>query len=397
MEIRARYTLIGAFTLAFVLAMFAFVYWLENTAGLGQTAYRIRFEEPVSGLAAGSAVLFNGVRVGTVTGLELDPQDPKRLTATVAINPSTPIRADTKVDVTHQGLTGAPTIALKGGAASAPRLTAQDHGLPELTAGPGVGQNLTESAQQTLHKIDDLIAENAKPLHTAVTGISEFADMLGRNSKRVENVLGGLEKMTGGGESQNPPKTYDLAAASDFPGIEKTIGAQLVVPDPQTIITYDTQKILIRSPQGTYSNLEGGLWADNLPKLMQARIVQSFENAHQLKAVSKPFDTIEGAYRLELGIRNFQMTPEPQPTARVEFSARVLDDRGKVVGARIFNISTGAKSMQAADAVAALNAAFSKAAHELVLWTVGLDLQKDGEPPPEDANQPGEMKPAPLR
>lgn len=397
MEIRARYTLIGAFTLAFILAMFAFIYWLENTAGIGQATYRIRFQEPVSGLAAGSAVLFNGVRVGTVTGLALNPQDPKSLAATIAVDPSTPIRADTTVDVTHQGLTGAPTIALKGGAANAPRLTAQDQGPPVLTAGTGVGKNLTESAQQTLSKIDNLITENSDELHTAITGISEFADMLGRNSKRVEGLIGGLEKLTGGGESQASSKVYDLAAASDFPGLDKPIGAQVVVPDPQTIIAYDTQKILIRSPQGTYSNVEGGQWADNLPKLMQARILQSFENAHQLKAVSKPFDMMEGAYRLELGIRNFQMTPEPQPAGVVEFSARVVDDRGKVVDARIFNASVSAKSLQAADAVAALNEAFTKAARELVTWTVGLDLQKEAEPPPGDANQPDDMKPGPLR
>ena len=31
METRARYTLIGLFMLAVILASFAFVYWLENT------------------------------------------------------------------------------------------------------------------------------------------------------------------------------------------------------------------------------------------------------------------------------------------------------------------------------------------------------------------------------
>ena len=372
METRARYILIGGFTLAFILGLFAFVYWLQNTAGLGQVTYRVRFEQPVSGLAAGSSVLFNGMRVGTVTELQLDPQDPKRLTATIAVNAATPIRADTQVDITHQGLTGAPTIALKGGAADAPQLTAQNQQPPELVAGAGIGQNITESVQATLNKIDGIIDENAKPLHTAVTGISEFADMLGRNSKRVEGLIGGLERLTGTGPEQQAPKVYDLSAAKDFPGIEKTIAVQTVVPDPTAILTFDTQKILIRSRDGVYSNVQGGQWADNLPKLMQARVVQSFENAHQLSAVSRPLDQVEGAYRLELGIRNFQMTPEPTPTAVVEFSARLLDDQGKVVGARIFNDSAPSKSLQAADAVAALNEAFSKAAHALVVWTVGL-------------------------
>ena len=65
METRARYALIGLFTVAVVLAGFAFVYWIENAGGLGQrTAYRVRFDGTVSGLLVGSNVLFNGIRVG---------------------------------------------------------------------------------------------------------------------------------------------------------------------------------------------------------------------------------------------------------------------------------------------------------------------------------------------
>jgi len=396
MEIRARYILIGSFTLAVLLAAFTFIYWLENTVGLGQVTYRVRFNEPVSGLGAGAGVMFNGARVGTVTSLELDQQDPKRLTATIAVNAATPIRSDTAVDVTHQGLTGAPTIALKGGSADAPRMISQNGRPPELVAGAGVGRSITESIQHTLNKIDGILDENAKPLNTAITGISEFADMLGKNSKRVEGLIGGLEKLTGSGSDQQTPKVYDLAAATDFAALDKTIGAHMVVPDPSSILLFDTQKIMIRAPDGTYSNVKGGQWADNLPKLMQARVVQSFENAHQLKAVSKPFDMTEGAYRLELGIRNFQIMPEPTPSAIVEFSARVLDDRGQVTGARIFNISAPAKSVEASDAVAGLNAAFSKAAHELVVWTVGL-MTEAGTPTEKETAPPVEKEAAPPR
>jgi phospholipid/cholesterol/gamma-HCH transport system substrate-binding protein len=51
METRARYTLIGLFTLSAVVAVFAFVYWLNHAGGLTQQAlYRARFENTVSGL-----------------------------------------------------------------------------------------------------------------------------------------------------------------------------------------------------------------------------------------------------------------------------------------------------------------------------------------------------------
>ena len=372
MEIRARYALIGAFVLAFIFGAFGFVYWLKNVGGLGQQAfYEIRFDQPVSGLTPGSSVLFNGIRVGAITDLKLDPANPKRVTISISVGPATPIRADTQVDVTFQGLTGAPAISLKGGEAAAPRLTPQNGRPPVLVAGPGVGQNLTESARETLKQIDGILAENSKPLHTAITGFSTFADMLGRNSERLEGVIGGLERLTGGGAPKQPPSVYDLAAPTTFPALEKTIPVALVVPDPTATIVFDTQKILIRTAAGTYSNVEDAQWADNLPKLMQAKIVQSFENAHQLREVSRPLEQLTAEYRLELGIRSFQIALEPAPTAVIEFSARLVSEKGNVANARMFKVSVPAKSTKAADAVAALNEAFAKVATELVVWTVG--------------------------
>ena len=372
METRARYVLIGTFALACLLAGFGFVYWIKNVGGFGQRAvYDVRFEQPVSGLTPGANVLFNGIRAGTVTRIDLDLNNPKRVTAAISVDPQTPIRADTEVDISYLGFTGAAAIALKGGSPQAPRLTSENGHPAVLIAGPDAGRSLTESAQQTLHRVDDIMKQNAEPLHTAITGIATFADMLGRNSQRLEGLIGGLENLAGTGTPKQGPAIYDLAAATAFPRTEKTIKDQLVVPDPSAIILFDTQKILIRSGAGTYSNVNNAQWADNLPKLFQARIVQSFENAHQLSAVSRPLDQLTAAYRLELAIRGFQIMLEPSPNAVVDVTARLVNDKGVVAGARAFTVSIPAKSAEAPDVVAALNQAFSQVAGEIVAWTVG--------------------------
>lgn len=374
METRARYALIGAFVLVVILGAFGFVYWLQNMGGLGErAAYRIQFDQPVAGLTVGSGVLFNGLRVGAVQSLDLDPDDPGGLVATISVDPSTPIHADTKVEITFQGLTGSPAILLQGGTANSPRLTAADGKIPVLVVRGDVGKNVSDSARDTLAHLDQVITENSKPLHSAITGISTFADMLGRNSKKIEAMLGGLEKMLGvGGGAKETAKVYDLAAATNFPSLNnKKIEQQMTVADPHAIIAFDTQKILIRSKAGTYSDVENGRWADNLPKLLQAKIVESFANAHQLSAVSRPYDQLDAAYRLELDIRDFQIVPEPKPQAVVSFAARILSgDKGKVIDARLFTATVAAKSTQAADAVAALNDAFIQTASQLVVWTV---------------------------
>ena len=306
METRARYVLIGAFTLVCLFGGFGFVYWIKNLGGFGERAlYEIRFQQPVSGLVPGANVLFNGIRAGTVTRIDLDADEPKRVTVAISLDPGTPVRADTQVDITYQGFTGAAAVALKGGSAQAPRLTPKDGQPPLLIAGADVGRSLTESAQETLRRIDAILNDNAKPLHTAITGISVFADMLGRNSERVEGLIGGLEKLAGTGAAKQGPTIYDLAAATGFPATEKTIKAQLVVPDPSALILFDSQKILIRSDAGTYTNIDNAQWADNLPKLIQARLVQSFENAHQLGAVSRPLEQLDGG--ISAGGRNSQL------------------------------------------------------------------------------------------
>lgn len=372
MENRARYTLIGLFTLACIVGGFAFVYWIKNIGGFGERAvYNIRFERPASGLAVGASVLFNGIRAGTVTQIVLDLDNPKRVTATISVNAGTPVRADTQVDITYLGLTGAAAVALRGGEKETPRLTPDNGRPPLLIAGPDAGRSLTETAQDTLRHIEDILNQNAKPLNTAVTGIASFADMLGRNSQRVEGLLGSLENLTGGGAPKQGPATYDLAAATAFPKIDKTIKAQLVVPDPSAIILFDTQKILVRNGAGTFSNIANAQWADNLPKLVQARIVQSFENARQLSAVSRPLDQLTAEYRLELTIRSFQLVSEPSPLAAIDITARLVSDKGAVADSRIFTASVAAKSAEAADAVAALSQAFAKVAGDIVVWTVG--------------------------
>ena len=74
METRAPYAIIGLFVLAAIGAVLGFVYWLNNTGGLGERrVYRVQFDTPVSGLLVGASVLFNGIRVGEVTELKLPP------------------------------------------------------------------------------------------------------------------------------------------------------------------------------------------------------------------------------------------------------------------------------------------------------------------------------------
>jgi phospholipid/cholesterol/gamma-HCH transport system substrate-binding protein len=118
-----------------------------------------------------------------------------------------------------------------------------------LAADPAAGESMTEAARQALHNLDALVADNSGPLHSAIGNINTFAEALARNSNRVDNILAGLERMTGGAAKPNPV-VYDLSAPRTFPASDKVTKSQLVIPEPTALITLDTQKILVRSASG---------------------------------------------------------------------------------------------------------------------------------------------------
>jgi phospholipid/cholesterol/gamma-HCH transport system substrate-binding protein len=384
MEIRARYIQMGAFTLAVIAGAFAFVYWLNNVGGLGQRAvYRIRFENSVSGLLAGSAVLFNGIRVGEVTGLRLDPDNPRHVQATIAIERSAPVRADTTVGIDFQGLTGSPVIALTGGTSQSP-LPAGKGEAPLLAADPAAGQSLSQEARAVLRRFDGLLAENAEPLHAMIGNLGKFSEALARNSDRLDGIVAGLERMTGGAAAKTRLATYDLTAPATYPPIEKVPEAQLVIPDPTALSVLDSEKILTRSSAGVSSSLADAQWSDTVPKLLQMKLMQAFENAAALGAVSRPLEGVTGDYQLLLDIRRFQITVAAEPSADVELTAKVLDGKGRIIDTRTFRAAVPATALTPPEAAAALDQAFATVATELVVWT-SRTVAESSRPPPTSA------------
>jgi phospholipid/cholesterol/gamma-HCH transport system substrate-binding protein len=392
METRARYALIGLFMLAVIMASFAFVYWLENKGGLGQRDYyRVRFESSISGLLVGSAVLFNGIRVGEVTDLGLDTEHPERAMATIGVEHGTPIRADTEVGIESQGLTGGAAVTLIGGDAASPPVTAGEGELPQLTAAPDSTQDWTAIGRTVLRKLDTILTDNADNLHSAIANFNIFTDVLAKNSDRIDGILGGIERMTGGGGTAktNIP-VYDLTAAKDFPPPAETPSWQLVVPEPTALLAVNSDKIKLRpSATGETTDIGDARWADNAPILLQEKIIQTFENAGYSKLVSRPRDGFEAGYQLLLDVRVFSLSTAGSPLGEIEFEAKVLGPDGKIIAAKTFKDQAPASGTDAPAAAAALSEAFDKAAAALVPWTVETI---NSAPPPAPA--PAEAEPA---
>jgi phospholipid/cholesterol/gamma-HCH transport system substrate-binding protein len=383
MEIRARYVQMGVFTLAVLFAGFSFVFWLNNAGALRDRAiYQVRFESSVSGLLRGSAVLFNGIRVGEITKLDLNGADPRQVQATIAVDRRTPIRIDTVVSIDFQGLTGSPVISLIGGTSERP-LVAENGQMPILIADAASSQSMSQAARDVLRRFDELLAENAQPLRSMIGNLDTFASALARNSDHLDGIVAGLERMTGVAAAKARLVTYDLTAPRAAEAAEKPSAAQLVVLDPTALAALDTERVQSASANGAFANLPDAQWSDALPKLVQTKILRSVEDAGRFSGVSRPLEGLAADLQLVLDIRKFQLAANG--TADVEFGCKIVAGNGRIIATRVFRAAVAAEAASAPAAVAALDRAFGQAGSDLVAW-VG---RAANEPPLPKAVLPG--------
>src|SRR6516225_3133881 len=364
METRAPFVIVGAFVLAIIVAIFGFVYWLNNTGGLGpRTSYHVQFDGSVPGLLVGAGVLFNGIRVGEVTELALAPDNPRRVNATISVASNTPVRPDTRVGLDFQGLTGVPVIALEGGSK-----LSNSGKVPTLIAEPGAGLSMTQAARDALRKVDTVLSENSEPLKDTIANFKTFSDGLARNTGKLDGIVAGLEKMTGGGAPAQKI-TYDLRAPHELGPVSKTLKGQLAIPEPSAVAMLETQRMLF-SPVKDYPNFSDFLWADSIPKLLQARLMDSFENYDIAHAPLRAADAGQSDFQLLIDVRRFRITTDSEPMVEIGLSARLVDKNGKVIASRLFKESRKLDRIEPPAAVEAFNDAFGRIAKEMVGWTV---------------------------
>jgi len=167
--------------------------------------------------------------------------------------------------------------------------------------------------------------------------------------------------------ASSPPMTFDLTAPR-----QKVRGGsvegQVAVAEPVAIQVFEAERILVKDAANAVSFLGGGQWADRLPRLVQARIVQTFENASRLKAVSRSGERITADYLLTTEIRAFQIDAATGE-AFVELSAKVVDDRsGRIINARVFSGRVPVAAVDAPNAAQALDRALSLVLLDIVRW-----------------------------
>jgi phospholipid/cholesterol/gamma-HCH transport system substrate-binding protein len=134
METRASYILVGVFVILLVASGFAITIWFARVQLSQQPDYYVvNFRGSVTGLQVGSAVRYRGIPVGRVSQLRIDPDNIEVITATLELDPDTPVKEDTYAQLGIQGITGVAFVQLDGSTNDSPPLRKPDSDkVPEI-------------------------------------------------------------------------------------------------------------------------------------------------------------------------------------------------------------------------------------------------------------------------
>lgn len=182
-------------------------------------------------------------------------------------------------------------------------------------------------------------------------------------------ILGASLCLAGCSSTSNVPRAYDISAPSTFPARAGAVRGQLLVVEPKAIASLDTERIAVRGQGGAYSYLSDGAWADRLPKLLQARIIQAFENASRLRSVGRPGDRLASDWQLLADVRSFEVVAAGSNEVLVEMSVKLVNDRsGRILAGRVFAARAPVAGIDAANVAVAFNTAVQSVLREIVLW-----------------------------
>lgn len=192
-----NYAFVGAFVLVLGAVLIAVVLWLA-TGGAWQKKYDLYLaieEESVAGLNLNAPVKFNGVDVGQVRQIHLDPDNPERVILMFAIEHGTPVKVDTVAVLKVQGLTGIAYVELSGGARNAlPLLATAGNDYPVIRTKPSLSARLENILTNVLAKLDStsnninaiLSTENRAAFKSALADIATVAHTIAARKNTLD-------------------------------------------------------------------------------------------------------------------------------------------------------------------------------------------------------------------
>lgn len=168
-----------------------------------------------------------------------------------------------------------------------------------------------------------------------------------------------------------PTAIYNLVVSENSVASGGNSQAQVMIPVPRAIRALNTNNIAVTMAGNQISYFTRASWSDDLPLLVQARLVETFEIAGKVGTVGIPGDRMTSDYRINTEIRAFHLDVSESRRAVVEIVVKIINDKdGKVVDGKSFKSTISVASQKTDDVVAALNTVANSVFAEIVSWTL---------------------------
>ncbi len=165
--------------------------------------------------------------------------------------------------------------------------------------------------------------------------------------------------------------TFDITAAAEVKSNIPARSRQLLIADPSALKALDSEQVLVRVSPSEIRYLSKSQWSDKLTRMVQAKLVETFENTGKLDGVGKPGQGLAIDYQLITDVRAFEIDTVGSDRGVVEISVKLLDDRnGSVKAQQVFRASETATGTSNEAYIRAMDSAFGRVSAEIVAWTL---------------------------
>lgn len=172
------------------------------------------------------------------------------------------------------------------------------------------------------------------------------------------------------GSNAVAPATYDLVAPKiSTLTAPRPAKFQLVINEPTAVRSLDTDRILVKSG-ARVAYYKDAAWSDRLPRLMQARMVEAFQNAGLVSAVGSRADRLDADYELTTQVQSFDVEIDGSSAqAHASLFVKVINgDNGRMVASRTFGSRVASSPNDAGQMVTSLNQAFDEVVRQVIPW-----------------------------
>jgi cholesterol transport system auxiliary component len=186
----------------------------------------------------------------------------------------------------------------------------------------------------------------------------------------VALLLGACSSLTGKREPftvYSPRYTAPTDAAKTPP-----VQWQLTIDTPLAGDALDTSRMLVMPTPGAIENYKGGRWADTMPLMLRALLIEAFQDSGRIEGIGATASGLHADFSLAIDLHDFETQyRDGAPHAMIRLNAKLNDiSVNRVRAARMFEADEPVSGTQAADASAAFERALDQLLAQMVAWTL---------------------------